>query len=394
MPSPATPRADVVLAGGGLANGLIALRLKALRPDLRVVMLERNGVVGGVHTWCHFASDVSPEIEAWLAPLTAHRWDDYEVRFPAHARRLTTVYSAIPSDRLHTAVSEALGADLHLNAAITEVTPQAVTLADGRRFEGGAVIDGRGARASEQLALGWQKFLGLEIELSVPHRLARPIVMDSTVDQLDGYRFVYVLPLSPTRLLIEDTRYSDGDDLDRKSLRAAIATYAAEHGWPIREIVREEDGILPIALGGDIEAFWREADAGVAQTGLRAALFQPTTGYSLPDAARMADAVAALPELTSASVRALTETTSVAAWRERAFYRLLNRMLFRACAPNRRYIVLERFYRLRQPLVERFYASRANLADKARVLIGKPPVPVGAAMAVLPQSSVFKGATA
>ena len=33
--APPTQRADVVLVGGGLANSLIALRLKSLRPRLR-----------------------------------------------------------------------------------------------------------------------------------------------------------------------------------------------------------------------------------------------------------------------------------------------------------------------------------------------------------------------
>ena len=66
MASPTALRADVVLVGGGLANGLIALRLRALRPELKVVILERDTRLGGRHTWSHFATDVSPEIARWL----------------------------------------------------------------------------------------------------------------------------------------------------------------------------------------------------------------------------------------------------------------------------------------------------------------------------------------
>lgn len=379
-----------MLVGGGLANGLIALRLKARRPDLRVLIVERDKTVGGQHTWCHFASDVSPEVAATLEPLIVHRWSGYSVRFPAHRRDLTTDYLAITSERLHEAVTAALGKDVWLGVGVDSVSPDRVVLSDGRALEPACVIDGRGARSSPHLALGWQKFLGQEVELKAPHGLTRPIVMDATVDQLDGYRFLYVLPFSPTRLLIEDTRYADGPALDRKTLRADIAAYAAAQGWKIKAVKREEDGILPIALGGDIDAFWTEPPAGVPQVGLRAALFQPTTGYSLPDAARLAAEIAALPRLTSATVRACAETRSKATWKARGFYRLLNRMLFRACAPERRYRVLERFYRLRQPLVERFYAGEANPIDKLRVLSGKPPVPIGAALAVLAESSAFK----
>jgi lycopene beta-cyclase len=385
-----TYRADVVLVGGGLANGLIALRLRALRPDLRVILLERDKRIGGEHTWCHFETDVSPAIGGWLRPLIVHRWSGYEVRFPAHRRALDTAYLAITSQRLHEVVSTALGDDVWLGATVSDVSPHQVTLSDGRRITAATVIDGRGPRRSRSLVLGWQKFLGQGVRLSAPHGLTRPIVMDATVPQLDGYRFLYVLPLDSTRLLIEDTRYSDGDALDHADVRAAIAAYAAQQGWTIAKVEREEHGVLPIALAGDIDAYWREARAQVAEVGLRAALFQPTTGYSLPDAARLAEQIAALPHITSAHVRACAEAHSKAAWRRRRFFRLLNRMLFRACAPDQRYKVLERFYRLGAPLIQRFYAARLTPFDQARVLMGKPPVPIVAALGYLGESSVIE----
>ena len=387
MASPTANRADVVLVGGGLANGLIALRLRTLRPELKVVVVEHGRTLGGQHTWSHFATDVSDEVGDWLTPLIVHRWAGYEVRFPAHRRTVTTTYRAVTSDRFHQVVSAALGENAWTGVGVSEVWPDRIVLDDGRVLEADCVIDGRGARPNPALVLGWQKFVGLEVELEAPHGLARPIVMDATVNQLDGYRFLYTLPLSPTRLLIEDTRYSDGDSLNRAALGADIAAYAAAQGWIINAIVREEVGILPIALAGDIDAYWRVSD--LPEVGLRAALFHPLTGYSLPDAARLADEIAALPVLTTAAVRACVEARSKQRWHERAYYRLLNRMLFRAATPGRRFVVLERFYRLSQGLVERFYAGRLTLADKARILIGKPPVPIPAAMAVLSERSVF-----
>ncbi|MBO9710249.1 MAG: lycopene beta-cyclase CrtY [Caulobacter sp.] len=386
----ATQRADVVLVGGGLANSLIALRLKSLRPALRVVMLERERRIGGEHTWCHFATDVDAALAGWLRPLIVHRWAGYSVRFPEHQRELSTPYLAITSERLHQVTSAALGADALLGVTVADVTPHQVTLADGRTIVAGAVIDGRGPRKSRALALGYQKFVGQGVRLAAPHGLTRPIVMDATVAQHDGYRFVYVLPLDATRLLIEDTRYSDGPGLDRPALRRDIADYAKAQGWAIAQVEREEEGVLPIALGGDIDAYWKEARSQVAEVGLRAALFQPTTGYSLPDAARLAEAVAALPRINSASVRACVEAQSKTAWRRRRFLRLLNRMLFRACAPTERYKVLERFYRLPAGLIQRFYAARLTRWDKARILIGKPPVPISAAMRCIDESSVFE----
>jgi lycopene beta-cyclase len=319
MPAPASDitNAHVLLVGGGLAASLIALRLKRTRPDLKIIMLEREMRIGGEHTWCHFASDVSPAIGAWLGPLIVCDWSGYDVRFPSRRRSLTTRYRAITSARLHQVMSELMGADAWLGVEAAEVRADGVKLVDGRRLAAPLVIDARGPRRSRHLVLGWQKFLGQEARLAAPHGLSRPVVMDATVAQLDGYRFLYLLPMAPDRVLIEDTRYADAPALDRAQLARDIAAYAAGQGWRIAEVVREEAGVLPIALAGDIDAFWDEAPTDAADAGLRAAIFHPTTGYSLPDAARQAELIAALPELHTAAARTALVAASKRLRRER-----------------------------------------------------------------------------
>jgi lycopene beta-cyclase len=391
QPSPATDvvQAHVLLVGGGLASSLIALRLRRARPDLKIIMLERDSHIGGEHTWCHFATDVTPDIAVWLGPLIVHDWAGYDVRFPKHRRTLTTHYRAITSARLHQVMSQLLGEDAWLGVEAKEVRGDSVRLVDGRKLAAPLVIDARGPRRSSHLALGWQKFLGQEVRLAAPHGLSRPVVMDASVPQIDGYRFLYLLPLGPDRVLIEDTRYADAPALDRAQLAKDIAAYAAHQGWSIAEVIREEVGVLPIALAGDIDAYWSEAPDDAADAGLRAALFHPTTGYSLPDAARQAELIANLPALHTAAARAAIAEMSKRAWADRAYYRLLNRMLFRAAEPDQRYKVLQRFYRLPQPLIERFYAGQATWRDKLRILAGKPPVPIGRALGCLSEAPLL-----
>ena len=55
-------------------------------------------------------------------------------------------------------------------------------------------------------------------------------------------------------------------------------------------------------------------------------------------------------------------------------------MLFKAADPPERYRVLERFYRLPEPLIGRFYAGRSTFTDRARILAGRPPVAVARAL--------------
>lgn len=384
---------DVAIVGGGLAGGLIALALKKARPDIRLKLFEAGPALGGAHTWSFHDTDLDGAGHALVAPLVSYRWARQQVEFPSHSRSLTSGYNSIASEKFHSVLMNALGACIELNRSAAMVSPEAVGFQDGGEAHAGAVIDCRGEKAGEHLVLGFQKFLGQTVRLKEPHGLESPIIMDATVTQLDGYRFVYVLPFDEHTMLIEDTRYADGPQLSDDDLRNEISNYADKKGWRIRETLREEKGVLPIALAGDIEAFWDALSPDVAgavpRAGMRAALFHPLTGYSLPDAVALALKIARAPDLSAPALYALTKSYSVEMWRRRGFYRLLSRMLFRAAEPQARYRVLERFYRLPQDLIERFYAGRSTAVDKLRVLAGKPPVPVFRAFQVLGETSVM-----
>lgn len=370
---------DLILVGAGLANGLIAWHLRHTRPELAVLLIDRDRHCGGNHTWSFHASDLSAGQLRWLAPLIDHRWPGYQVRFPAFTRELPGEYCTITSASFAVHLARAMGERVLTGTAVSRITPDTVQLPDGQTLHAHAVIDGRGAQPSHHLQLGYQAFIGQELKLPEPHGLLQPVLMDATVAQGDGYRFVYTLPLSPDRLLIEDTHYIDHQHLDPAHLRQAIGQYAAEQGWGDGELLREESGSLPIILDGDFEAFWGQAK-GMPCSGLRAGLFHPTTGYSLPCAVRTAELIAAAPSLDHAHLfNSLRESARVQ-WRRQRFFRLLNRMLFMAGNPSDRWRVMQRFYGLGDGLIERFYAGRITWADKARLLSGKPPVPVGAAL--------------
>lgn len=364
----------LLLAGGGLANCLIALRLAETHPETRVTIVEAAGDVCGNHTWSFHAGDLTAAQHAFVDPLVRHRWSAQEVRFPRYRRRLDAGYRSITSDALRERIHRA-GFEVRSHARVTSLGPDFIETADGERIRGTAVIDGRGPSRADGLALGYQKFFGREVRTERRHGIEHPVIMDATVSQADGYRFIYLLPFDETTLLIEDTRYSDGAELDDADLSAAIDTYADDHGWRIAATLREERGVLPILLAGDFDAFWPQRDP-VARSGLRAALFHPTTGYSLPQAMGLADAIAAEWPMNGSQLAAFTRDHARSFFARTGFFRLLDRLLFRAGDPDKRYIVMQRFYGLSNALIENFYAADLRWRDKARLLIGKPPVPV------------------
>lgn len=367
--------ADLVLVGGGLANGLIAYRLAKTRPNVRILLLESGATLGGNHTWSFHDSDIDADQTAWLDPFVVRRWPGYDVAFEGFERHIGIGYRSVTSDRFHEIVAAALGPAVRLGAEVAEVEPTGVRLRSGETIRAGAVIDGRGAAAGIAMRFAWQKFVGLELRFTDPHGLAVPILMDATVEQVDGYRFMYVLPIDADTALVEDTYYANGPDLDAATLKRRIADYVQHRGWMVARVLREEAGILPITLGGDIGAFWSGAE-GLPRSGLRAGLFHPTTGYSLPDAVRLADTIAGMDDLSAPKLHAATRAASLRHWRRGRFFRALNRMLFQAGPPAERFRMLRRFYdRLPEDAIRRFYAGRLTLRDKLLLVTGTPPVP-------------------
>lgn len=383
--------ADLLLAGAGLANALIALSVAETRPGTRILLLDRAAGPSDAHTWSFHEPDLRLAWHRRLAPAVRCRWQGQEVRFPDHTRILRAGYASVDGVGLARLLDRTPGVAIRWNAPVAALDANGATLADGARIDAPCVVDGRGAAPSRHLVTGYQKFVGVEFEMDAPHGVARPLIMDATVPQQDGYRFIYLLPFSATRLLVEDTRYSDGAALDEETIAREIDGYVQGRGWRGRE-VRRERGVLPIALAHDAASFWAEAQGGPVPVGMRAGLFHPVTGYSLPVAARVADVVAATRPLTTKAVFAALRAHAVARAADDRFLRLLNRMLFRGCAPEERHRVLSRFYRLSEPLIERFYAGQLTRLDRLRIVSGKPPIPIRDALPCMRETPLLKEA--
>lgn len=370
---------DIALVGGGLQSGLIALAVAHQQPRARITIIESSELLGGNHTWCFHRGDLADSARAWVDPLVVHRWPAWDVRFPNLRRTFDTEYSAITATRLDEVVTRTLlrrpGCAVLTGVTAESIKEGQVRLSSGETVRAALVVDARGP---VPLAgpCAYQKFLGLELELSEAAPFTNPMVMDASVEQHDGFRFVYALPFSPTRVLIEETYFSDGPELDEELLAARALSSASSMGLRVSSIVRTERGVLPLPLT------WRPVDRAQRPlvAGYRGGFFHPTTGYSLPQAARVAEQIAAQPlsARPSASFRAMVAHHD----QQARFAVLLNRLLFRATLPQKRRDVLGRFHELPLTTVLRFYALRLTRLDRTRILCGRPPRGVSFARAL------------
>jgi lycopene beta-cyclase len=316
-----------------------------------------------------------------LDGIEANHWADHEVKFPRRARIIPVGYNSIRSAALDAHVRGSLDSSQYrLGRKIESVAPTSVVVQGGETFAADVVIDARGLGTLPGLELAWQKFVGRTYRFRAAHGVRRPVIMDATVEQLDGYRFVYQLPISDTELLVEDTYYSGSPVLDKDALRSRLDIVAKGIGSE-PESVSEECGVLPVVLGGQVASLWQGEH--FPRIGVRGGFFHPTTSYSLPDAVANAGFLAEQKDLSGKSLYSLFRKRAERAWRRRSFFQLLNRMLYRAAEPDEAYRILEHFYRLPPEVISRFYAARLTALDKVRLLSGRPPVPIGRALGAL-----------
>jgi len=375
-------QADMIIVGAGLSGLLTAWRCLDVNPSLKILMIEASDKIAGDHTWSFNLTDVDESLREWIKPFIAYEWDSYDVKFPKRERTLDITYCTGNSETLRACIQPHIESGrlaVKLSTRVIDLQPDHVILDNKQKLSAKCVLDARGFEPNENVFLGYQKFVGRTIRTKEPHGLKRPIIMDATVEQLGGYRFVYCLPFTEHEILVEDTYYTDGAGLSENDVTARVDDYINAKGWGDHELVRQEKGVLPITLA--VEDKYFDAPA----LGIRGGFYHAVTGYSFPKALENADWLAFKLELWGADWDAETSDHTLQVNRtvhrkEETFLRLLNRMLFHAAKPEERYTVLQRFYGLNQGLIERFYAGKLKWYDKLRILIGKPPVPVSKAL--------------
>ena len=405
---------DFIIVGGGLQGGLLTLAIRYHNPDATILLIERGENVGGNHTWSFHPEDVPDSAKPWIDPLVSNRWPEYVVRFPNFERRLNLPYASInskhfagvvegafrtsklaePSNNpssviqavpanthriaLHRSAVEtadrqscrAIGSRLLTNTEIKVLTSDSVITSDGVTYDCYTAIDCRGLSVEDMPydgRCGYQKFFGFEFELSSDWPETHPVIMDVCQSQAEGFRFMYTLPLSPRRILIEDTQFSDHPRLERADCYQSVIAFLRARTDADWSILREESGCLPMPY----TRIGTPSLTDPVRGGYAGGWFHAATGYSFPLAVRFAEAVgSAAPGQVTGTVAALIEENRFSA----KFSRFLNRLLFRLVKANSRWGLFRRFYRiLSEREISRFYAHRITFADACRIVIGRPP---------------------
>lgn len=342
----------VIILGGGLWGSLLAYRLKTALPHISFKLYESSSSLGGNESYTFHGTDIELSAQIWLRPLVTHSWNTHKVRFPKYEKLLENSYHLISSDRIHEVVSKTLTSEsLCLNNEIS---------ARLALDEGSFVIDTRNICGYKKC--GYQKFLALELELEEPHQIKEPVLLDSTISQRDKLRCIHYLPLSETRIMIKDQRYSSNKELNLHEMKNDLMKIIDFYDWKVKKVVKEESQCRAMPISSPK---FRQEGRVINLAGI----FHETTGCSIPAATRLIDQMVAtsfrLGELKEVVSNFRKETES-----DRRFLRFLNRYLVES-EPEKQHCFFQDIYQLPKPSLERFLRGSPSFLDRSRIMLGK-----------------------
>ncbi len=400
--------ADVIIVGGGLSGGLLALRLALAQPRPRVLLIERSGSLGGNHTWVFSATSSAPD---WVKPLVSKNWSQFQVRFPKSNKGFEIPFYAIRSQDFNAGLRERLGMDVLVNCEAIEISDNHVKTRDGKVFRAPLIVDATGIHddlinATDSLysgiQCGWMKYMGFdlkvkrtapEISMTEGPTHAVPTLMDARVPQMDGFRFFSTIPLDDETIYVQESFLSSTPHLNPHRMTRSLLAYVQRLGFepdPRTPILRQEEALIPLPLfafpddraikindlytSGHGENF---IDRSPIQISSANGWYHPTIGQAVSDAIRVAEFIASQPRLRTGPVRTAMREFRYHWVKQQAFYRTFNRMLFKASEPSLRHLAFDRLFSLKDDLIGRFLSGESSSADATKIFANKPPLRTG-----------------
>ncbi|MBL7796981.1 MAG: hypothetical protein JNJ90_10795 [Saprospiraceae bacterium] len=398
---------DIIFAGAGLSGLTLALEL-ARRPAFqgkKMLLIDRDRKQQNDRTWCFWAADDEPlppvvfkswdgcrffasgfETDMDIAPyryrmvrgIDFYRWATAELeRFP-NVQRVQAAISDLDAQTglVHTDIGD-FTADLVFNSAFvkTPVLPEANTvyknppfsLLPGRRPHTKAASPPRLRASAVKKVFLLQHFKGWIIETPTPaFDPGKVTFMDFRIAQQGETRFVYVLPFSETRALVEFTVFSpallEAETYDLE-LRRYLHDFLKITDFDIEE---EEFGVIPMTD----YPFPARQEGRVMHIGTAGGFVKASSGYAFKRTQRKVRAFAEAWERTGKPDARVFQSL----WIFRVFDSIFLRVLH-----NRNdlgsVIFKNLFQKLPSALVLRFLDEDSSALDNLRLVSAPPPGP-------------------
>ena len=380
-----------LILGAGCAGLSLAWNLLERRVETPIVLIDRRDRFENDRTWCFWDVEPTP-----FSDLATHAWIEWMVHdgqrevvafcpSPRYLRIRAGDFYRRVLDRLAQApnVSLALG---HPILGVCESEAVVTITTTGGTYRGLRAFDGSGRTPREVSADSpftrgrpslLQHFFGQTIRADRPvFEPSRPTLMDFRVSQTDGPHFVYLLPLSATEALVENT-YLFPCDVPSDRHRTEIAAYL-RHRYDLESdsyaVLAEEAGAIPMTMNPGPPLTRR-----ITPIGLSSGAARPSSGYTFLRIQRqarwLADQIAVDQPIRAEPLRRALGPVK---------YRFFDAVFLRTLADRPELaptIFARMFDRTRPAALVRFLSERSTIGDDLQIIAALPKLPFIAAAA-------------
>ena len=272
---------DYIIAGAGCAGYSLLYHLlqDPILSKKKILVLDANLNKGNDRTWCFWEDQAGP-----FESIVCKKWSNIEVLKGSMHRSLPTApfeYKMIQGIDFYQYVSDfAKGFDNVEWVASKILSIDSINASSARvNWEGGCANAGyvfssiNGERIQSKL---WQHFKGIVVEFDNPvfdDTVAR--LMDFNVPQMDATAFMYLLPLTDKKALVEYTLFSP-TILASAEYDHVLDAYMEEHYKGVAyQIQHSEMGAIPMT-----SKKLTSSDGAVVSIGTMGDAVKASTGYA------------------------------------------------------------------------------------------------------------------
>lgn len=284
---------DIIIVGGGLA-GLMQADILAddPSPDLRVAIIDPDPESLSSKTFASWRLKTLPPHR--YSDCVENRWERFRITsndgYPVIRDFGDYYYERIPGELLLSKIRLRLDADSRFQKvrdSVTEISEPTrwggkaqallVTTASGKAFTTKRVFNSVTVQKPELL----QYFLGFELETEGEHFDPQLVdLMDFRLNQAGEVRFVYILPFSSRRALVEFTVFAT-TRIPESECETILRHYIAQHlCLPDFRIIKVESGAIPMTLNAESHFPPPTTSSAIDVIGGAAGMVKASTGYS------------------------------------------------------------------------------------------------------------------
>lgn len=272
---------DLIVIGAGLSSLMFLKQYLKKTNDQKVLLLEQKDSINSDQTFCIWEGPGLPNVADEFQLNPKKIWKkivlnslNYEIK------RDTQLYSYVCFDgkevleSLTNSCKEKITTikNEQVSSVDSEDDIQVVTTT-GSVYFGKFIVDSRNNITQQEIksSLVHQAFIGSEIELTKDRFNPDEATLMSFKKNEDQIEFIYILPFTKRRALVETTVFSIAPEL--KTMENTHKDILKTYG-PYREI-RQEKAVIPMAVISPIEA------KRVLKIGIGGGMMRASSGYTM-----------------------------------------------------------------------------------------------------------------